>query len=178
MYDYASILLDTEPQMGDLVMNLYPDIKNVLSHDSYSRISKPYYVASLSESDIEDDTPAGSLILCNNGGQLHEMDTEADIIIQLTSMAPTWYLGAVSMSGENPDKLRMSLGYSRAACITQGNLKLITYWRGTAAKGELAMKETGIMASDDAWLQMDDGSGRIAISEVKQNYILIVDMAV
>jgi hypothetical protein len=166
---------------------------NILSDNIYTHISKPYYTdISSEESEIESDTSVGSLILCSRVGELHEMDIEADIIIQHTSMEPRWHLGDVSVSRRNseaeavpvgrikedPDKVRMCLGYSHATRIAQGFLRLVTYWRGPANEGKFSTEDTDIPASDDACLQMDEGTGRIVISELKQKYITIVDLEV
>jgi hypothetical protein len=176
-------------------MSLYLDIKKVLSLDFYYLISKPYYMeGSKEDTNIRDDIiPAGFIVLCNDVGHVHEMRIEAGIDIQHTCMAPIWYLGAIPMPREDSqseeasgvrsdekhsENFKVCLGYSHAACIAQSHLKLTTYWRRHANEGEPIVKETGIMALDSAGLQIDEGSGRIVISEDEQNRIQIVDIAV
>lgn len=192
MYNYASIPVYTGRRAWDRIVNLYSGIKTTLSHNVYVFASRPYYLESSSEdSDIEDDSPAGSSILGNSRGQLYEMDIEADIDIETTSMEPTWYLGAVSMvhrdaivrdsavqSQEILRPLRMHLGYSHAACILQGSLNLVSFWRGSQDEGDLIVKDTGITAASDARLHMDEGSGRIVICDPERNRIQVVNLVV
>lgn len=69
---------------------------------------------------------------------------------------------------EKSEKFKLCLRCSHAVCITQGRLKLIAYPRGHADEGEAMVQDTGIVASNTASLQIDEGSGRIVISDVEK----------